>query len=340
MDERTNRNVIRDSSGSTVQAVNVRDVHYHQNSSGKPAIPADDLDGYRISLISRLVISASRASLVNGLSGGRNRRIQRAARRLETAFASGAQPSADLGRLYRGAMRTALILRPELAISWFEAYDRYIPAERYLLTFREGDACWLAWLVRTGDLSAANTVFELATRMQLRPLQVLAREYSAKLLRRSRDGAALVRHYQRWLAEDLLDEPTVTYSLKPYLDAGRLDQDPGLWTDFFGKLPEPLLPDHFEVHCLLGHGVQAVRSAKNRVRPGPGGAVLPVFPAARTTSRPDWSLPATACGIRQQSGDWRSMPVTFSGAPANCPLPRSAISSRVAATWPVSATRK
>ena len=176
--------------------------------------------------------------------------------------------------------------------------------------------------------------------MQLRPLQVLAREYSAKLLRRSRDGAALVRHYQRWLAEDLLDEPTVTYSLKPYLDAGRLDQDPGLWTDFFGKLPEPRLPDHFEVHCLLGHGVEAVRSAKKRVpRPGPGGECRLAFPRL-DESRPDWSLPATACGIRQQSGDWRSMPVTFSGAPANCPLPRSAISSRVAATWPVSATRK
>jgi molecular chaperone DnaK len=203
---------------------------------------------------------------VNGLSGGRNRRIQRAARRLETAFASAAQPSADLARCYRGAMRTALILQPERAISWFEAYDRYIPAEHYLLAFRDGDARWLAWLVRTGDLSAADIVFELATRMQLRRLQFLARGCSARLLRGSRDAAAIVRHCQRWLTEDLLDEPTVTYLLKPYLDPEGLEQDPGLWTDFFRKLPESLLPDHFEVHCLLGHGVQAVRSANTRSR--------------------------------------------------------------------------
>jgi len=270
MGEGRTKNVFHGSSDKAVLAGHVDGgVHFHQDSPREVATPADDLGKYKISLISRVVIAVSRTGLLNGLSGGRSRRVRRAARRLEAAFADKTLPgeaSASAARLYRCAMRLALIIQPELAVSWFNAYDSHIPAEHYLLAFRDDDAGWLTWLVRTGDLSAADAVFELATRMRLRPLQITARKRSADLLRRYGDGNVLVRHYQRWLEEDLLDEPTLTHSLQPYLSPGRLDYDAALWASFFPTLPQSLLPDHFEVHCFLGHGAQAVRLADTEPR--------------------------------------------------------------------------
>jgi molecular chaperone DnaK len=265
MGEGRTENTATNASGTTVQTgSNSGGIHFHQNLSGQAAMPVDGPGGRKLPLISRLAISVSRTGLLNGLSGGRNRRVRRAEHRLEIAFAGGAPPSEALvgaGRLYRGAMRLALILQPELAMSWFRTYDHYFPAERYLLVFQEGDTGWLAWLVETGDLHVSDAVFELATRMRLRPLQVTAREHSADLLRQSRDGAAFVRHYQRWLAEGLLDEPTITRSIRRYLEVVGLEQDRAVWEAFFHDLPEALQPDHFEVHCFLGRGVQAVERA-------------------------------------------------------------------------------
>lgn len=271
MGEGRTENKAQAESGPIVQAgSNSGGIHIHHNSPGRAAVPADGLDRYTMPLFSRLAISASRTGLINGFAGGRSRRLRRAARRLEDAFAGETPPGKDpasVARLYRGAMRLALILQPELAMRWFRAYDRHIPAERYQLAFDDGDAGLLAWLVKTGDLNVADAVFELATRMRLRPLQVTARERSAHLLRRSGEvGAAFVGHYRRWLVEDLLDEPTITRSLKLYLDAGRLEQDRAVWRDFFHDVPESLQPDHFEVHCFLGRGAQAIRKADTETR--------------------------------------------------------------------------
>ncbi|HTU72603.1 MAG TPA: hypothetical protein VMG38_03710 [Trebonia sp.] len=249
-------------------------INIQHNAPGQAKGPAEDLTGYRLSLLSRLSISASRAALVNRLSGGRNRRLRRTARRLEAAFdgnapSQAARPSEDLARAarhYRAAMRLALILQPETALGWFHAYDGLIPAERYPHAFQGADAGWMAWLVEAGDLSLADAVFELATRLRLRRLQVTARERSADLLRQSRDGAAFVSHFRRWLAEGLLDEPTMTRSLRLYLDAGRMEEDRAAWQAFFKVLPRSLQPDHFEVHCFLGHGAQAVGKADSQAR--------------------------------------------------------------------------
>ena len=271
MGEERTENKAQAESGPIVQAgSNSGGIHIHNNSPGRAAVPADGLDRYKMPLSSRLAISASRTGLINGFAGGRSRRLRRAARRLEDAFGGetslGKDP-ASVARFYRGAMRLALILQPELALRWFRVYDRHIPAERYQLAFDDGDAGLLAWLVKTGDLNVADAVFELATRMRLGPLQVTARERSAHLLRQSgEDGAVFVGHYRRWLAEDLLNEPTITRSLKLYLDAGRLEQDRKVWRDFFHDVPESLQPDHFEVHCFLGRGAQAIRKADTEAR--------------------------------------------------------------------------
>ena len=184
MGEGRTENKAQAESGPIVQAgSNSGGIHIHNNSPGRAAVPADGLDRYKMPLSSRLAISASRTGLINGFAGGRSRRLRRAARRLEDAFAGETSPGKDpasVARCYRGAMRLALILQPELALRWFRAYDRHIPAERYQLAFDEGDAGLLAWLVKTGDLHVADAVFELATRMRLGPLQVTARERSAR----------------------------------------------------------------------------------------------------------------------------------------------------------------
>ena len=267
MNEGRTENFFEGSSESAVMAGHIDGVHFHQASSPEVTTPADDLREYKVLLRSRVAIAMSRTGLLDGLSGGRSRRVQRTARRLEAAFAGETltgEAAASAARLYRKAMRLALIIQPQQAVGWFEAYDRQIPAEYYMQAFQDEDAAWMAWLVRAGDLSGADAVFELATRMRLRPLQISARKRGAELLRRFGDGNILIRHCRRWLEEGLLDRPTLTYSLEPYLSPERLDREKALWSSFFRALPESVLPDHFEVHCFLGHGAQAVSAADTK----------------------------------------------------------------------------
>ena len=244
-------------------------VHFHGRSGYEAAEQAEVLAEYGLSPLSRVALSVSRMGLLNLLAGGKIRRVMRAGRHLEVTFAAenlADDAAAGAARRYRNAVRLALRLRPALALHWFNSYDQRISDDHYPLAFGEEDAGWLAWLVRTGDASTADVVFELSTRMQLRPLQVTARNRAADLLRRQSSAVVIIEHYQRWQAAGLLDRATLTPPLEAYLTRRRLEQDHALWESFFIALPRPMLPDLFDVWCFRGHGAEAARRADTEAR--------------------------------------------------------------------------
>ena len=269
MSEELSRNDSRGSPGNVVQAGNLHgDVHIHHDPQRVVAESPDDFAGYKVSPLSRVAVTVSGMGMVDWLAGGSRRRVERTARRLETTFAAETlvgEAAADAARRYRKALRLALRLQPAQARWWLKSYDHRIPYDCYKLAFRH-DRGWLTYVLRVDDPYVAGVVFELATRMRLRPLQGMARDRTVDLLHRQSDANVIVEHCRRWLEEELLDTATLTRSLQPYLARYRLERDSDLWTSFFRELPQSLLPDLFDVYCFLGRGADAVRLADTVAR--------------------------------------------------------------------------
>jgi molecular chaperone DnaK len=198
------------------------------------------------------------------LSGADRRRLQRTIERLDARFA---EPTLDRAvRDYGAALRLALRQDPPQAVALWHRYDARIPADRYGLAFGPADAGWLTEVARQGDRQALTVVFELATRLRLDALQREVRDRSVDLLAGGRDTDVLVAQLVRWQRAGLLDAGTATRALRDHVAHTPLDRDGPLWSNFFDGLPEPVLPDLFEVRRFLGRGADAVRLADTPAR--------------------------------------------------------------------------
>ncbi|OLB67459.1 MAG: hypothetical protein AUI10_00025 [Actinobacteria bacterium 13_2_20CM_2_72_6] len=109
-------------------------------------------------------------------------------------------------------------------------------------------------------------MFELATRLRLAAVQRAARDRAVDLLAGGRDADALVAQLVRWQRAGLLDAGTATRALRDHLAHTPLDHDAQLWSGFFDGVPEPVLPDLFEVRQFLGRGADAARLADTPAR--------------------------------------------------------------------------
>ena len=206
--------------------------------------------------------------VLDGLAGGGQQRMRRVVDRLEVSFVlplTGKALDRTI-RMYRSALRLALRLEPPLAVSLFRSYDLLIPNDRYALAFRSNDEGWLGALTSRDDNDVLAVVFDLATRLRLKPLQYHTRDRMAEVLGDAGDANGLVNQLRRWRDLNLLDTVTTSRFLQRHLAHSALSKDAYVWSAFFNYLPESQLPELFEVHCFLGRGFHAVRLADTRTR--------------------------------------------------------------------------
>ncbi|MEU4510912.1 Hsp70 family protein [Nonomuraea wenchangensis] len=216
----------------------------------------------------RLAYALSGLGLLDWLAGGATRRLLRAQANLEQAFADPLDVSSLHGaaRTYRRSVKLALRLGRREALDWVRSFDVLIPPDCYEAAFCAADEGWLAHAVGKGNRHTVAAVFELATRLSSKPLQLLARNRLAHLLSTARDPEALTAQLRRWYKLGLLDRRTLAGSVRTHLMHTPLSAHERLWTDLLDYLPEALLPDLFEVHCLLGRCRAAVPLADTRAK--------------------------------------------------------------------------
>ncbi|MEV6829457.1 Hsp70 family protein [Amycolatopsis sp. NPDC051102] len=165
------------------------------------------------------------------------------------------------GRAYRRALLLALRAEPGLAAEVFGACDHRIPPERYPLD--ASDRAWLGALTSRPDRHVLAVVFEVASRLDLADLQVVARDRMVTLLGELGDADLAVRHLLRWWKRRVLTRDVVAAVVTLHAARTPLERDAELWQRFFADLAETLRPDVLDVHCLLGHGADAVRLASS-----------------------------------------------------------------------------
>lgn len=206
------------------------------------------------------------------LAGGGQRRVQRAAGRLEKRF-SGAGPAGTsldgtaldrAARAYRDALRVALRVDPHAAAGFFHSYDRLVPDRCY--PFTPHDEAWLGTVSTRDDRNALTIVFEIATRVRLNALQTRSRDRMAALLADGGDANLLASQLLRWQDLHVLGAEVATVVLRGYVARARLEHDAQLWRSFFDHLPKTCLPELFDVRCFLGRGAEAVRLADTSAR--------------------------------------------------------------------------
>jgi molecular chaperone DnaK len=197
------------------------------------------------------------------------RRLQRGADRIESSLTgpvpagkAASRPAREYGRILRLALR----LDPPLAARLFRDFDARVPAGSYPLAFGPGAADQLAGLAARDDRHVLSVVFELATRLHLDGVQRETRDRLADVLGRHGDADLLVTQLLRWQDLGLLEADTLTRSLRAHLARAPLARDEQLWSSFFARLPEPLLPELFDVRCFLGRGAEAVALADSPAR--------------------------------------------------------------------------
>jgi molecular chaperone DnaK len=204
------------------------------------------------------------------VSGGKQRRLRRDIEFLESRF-GGTTPvnGAELdraARTYGRALRAALQLDPPQAAHVFGAVDARIPDDHYERAFGTSDERWLAGLAARDDQHVLAVVFELATRLRLTAVQRATRDRLVGVLGRGHDTNLLVTRLRRWMELGLLDRDTLSRALTVHVSHTPLRLDAQLWSRFFAQLPEPSLPDMFEVYAFLGRGADAVRLADTPAR--------------------------------------------------------------------------
>ncbi|WP_370964244.1 Hsp70 family protein [Amycolatopsis sp. cg9] len=251
MDEGKIQNTVEgDVSGTAVQAAHIGTVNIGTSQEGvADAVPPP----YRVPV---------RELLADLLTGGAHRRVARSAERLAAQFPAQRSAAPDwerTARAYRQALQLALRVDPAQAEVFFRSYDARIPPERYPLD--AGDHRWLAALTWRPDGHVLTVVFDVATRLRLADLQLLARDRMTDLLAQHGDANTVVANFRRWQDQDLLTGPVVTAVLKKHMARTPLERDAQLWRMFFAHLPRSLVPDLFDVRCFLGHGADAVRLA-------------------------------------------------------------------------------
>lgn len=112
--------------------------------------------------------------LADLLSGGRQRRLQRALNNLEATFGRSTLEGEALDRaagVYGRALRLALRVDPLRALSLLRAYDRLIPADRYGLVLQRSSEPWLFDLARRDDVAVLTVALDVATRLGLGAVQ-------------------------------------------------------------------------------------------------------------------------------------------------------------------------
>ncbi|MFG1685211.1 Hsp70 family protein [Nonomuraea sp. NPDC049269] len=221
-----------------------------------------------VPLGTRIAHALSGLGLLDWLAGGATKRLLRAQANLEHAFADPLNVLSldDAARVYRRSVRLALRLGRQTALDWVRSFDELIPLDCYELAFRTADEGWLAQVVRQGNRHSVAAVFELATRLSSRPLQLFARDRLAHLLATARAPEALTAQLRRWYELGLLDRRTLADSVRTHLTHTPLSTHERLWTDLLDDLPEALLPELFEVHCLLGRCQAAAPLADTRAK--------------------------------------------------------------------------
>src|SRR5262249_22504689 len=111
-----------------------------------------------------------------------------------------------------------------------------------------------------------SVVLEQAGRLGLSRPQRESAERLASLLGRGGDASRLVLHLVRCQQLQLLTVEALLPVLRDHLTRAPLERDGPLSSSFFAPCPEELLPPIFEVHQLLGRGVDAVRLADTPAR--------------------------------------------------------------------------
>lgn len=198
------------------------------------------------------------------LSGGAGKRVARAVERVNALFPAGAPAPADwerAARAYRRALRLTLRAEPVRAVEVFGAHDHRIPPERYPLGAL--DRPWLAALTSRPDRHVLTVVFDVASRLNLPELQGVARDRMVRLLAELDDADLAIHHLLRWGKRRVLTQEVVAKVVTQHAARIPLERDAELWQRFFADLTEALRPDVLDVHCLLGHGADAVRLAKS-----------------------------------------------------------------------------
>lgn len=161
-------------------------------------------------------------------------------------------------RAYRKALYLALDVEPEAAVELFHAYDARIPTDQRYVVAGPQDERRLATLLENDNLSVVSLVFEVASRSRLGTLQGQASQRLAEQLGQRGDANGLVAHFERCRQRHQLDATVLACGLRHYVNRLSLEQHATLWTDFFAQVPSADLPPLFEVHRLLGRGVDAV----------------------------------------------------------------------------------
>ncbi|HTJ38420.1 MAG TPA: Hsp70 family protein [Dactylosporangium sp.] len=190
------------------------------------------------------------------LPGGQ-RRLRKAVDALPSLFARDDDERAAAA--YRDAVRLALPADPALARGLVRDYDARVPAPRY--PFRAPDEPWLLEHAARDDADALEVVFAVAVRAGLPAPQRAARDRLLPIVGPTGDADALVTWLRRWRAAGLLDRDALAAALHAHTARRPLDDHAHLWRAFLQEIPEPQLPELFEVYRILGHGAEAVRLA-------------------------------------------------------------------------------
>jgi hypothetical protein len=236
-------------------------------SPDKPRTDAHPDTG-RGPVLGQAMRSATIQQAIDQLSGGSDRRISRAARALERAFAAAPANEIDdrAARVYGRSIRLALRLRHEAALEWISRYDARIPDRRYAVAFQPSDAGWLRAVAEHADQNTIEAVFEVAARLDLMDVQRFIRDRLIRILAAEPDPTALIGWLRRWHHLGLLDRDAMADAIGSHLADTALTRNRTAWTELFTDLPDAGLPDLFEVHCLLGRCARAARLADTPTR--------------------------------------------------------------------------
>ncbi|WP_405807022.1 Hsp70 family protein [Streptomyces sp. NBC_00210] len=162
---------------------------------------------------------------------------------------------------YGRAMMLALNENPALARDLFEQYDARLPAEQYASAFGAADTEQLFALGGHADRTLLAVVHGVADRLEDRKLRLRACHTLAGLLGAAGDAEKLVSWLHGLHETGALDAIVLAAALEAHTARTKLGSDATLWSAFFDHLPQPLVPDRFDVRLLLGRGADAVRLA-------------------------------------------------------------------------------
>ncbi|MET7718578.1 Hsp70 family protein [Streptomyces sp. NPDC005407] len=207
--------------------------------------------------------------LGEGAPGGVSWKLRKALKGVESRFRPTALAGREVDRAadaFGRALILALDENPALARDLFDRFGARLPTDVYSSAFGAAETAKLHALAASPDRTVLAVIIDVSGKLGDHTLRHQACHRLAGLLGAAGDAEGLVSWLHGRHEDGALDVDIVAVTVGAYTAQTPLHRDAAIWSALFDHLPEPLVPDRFEVRLFLGRGADAVRLADTPAR--------------------------------------------------------------------------